>query len=259
LRIIQILIIAVFFFSCREKDLSDIRSNTTLVSGILIQNHQIDSLSVFGLPEEVGGDPIPLAARVNITSENGEVITLNNLAPGYFSSNPGQLQINSEHQYNVEIISDRGTCSASVQVPPAIDLIEINRDSLVFNPNSLGSPAFIISWTGLDLTKYAYVLSLEEPEEDSLEIPFQVPSGNFKSQYAGTWVQAGVSLYDTDFKYFGTHKFRVYVIDKQYEEIFYYGPSDLRGLMRAAPDNIQGGKGYITAASVLELNLTILP
>jgi hypothetical protein len=259
LRIIQIFLISVFFFSCREKDLSDIRSNTTLVSGVLIQNMTIDSISVFGLSEEIGGNPIPLLATVSVASGSDPVSVLNNVAPGYFSSDPGQLPIISEHQYAVEIVSDRGTCRANVQVPPAIDLLGINKDSLIFNPNSLGSPAFIISWTGLDLDKYAYVLSLENPEGDLVEIPFLVPSGNFKSQYAGTWVQSGVSLYDTDFKYFGTHKFRVYGIDKQYEEVFYYGPSDLRGLLRAAPDNIEGGKGYITAVSMLELNLTILP
>ncbi len=259
MRVLQIIFISAFLFSCKEKDLSDIRSETMVVSGVLIQNNQIDSLSVFGLSEEVGGDPIPLTAKVSVTAENEQVSTLHNVGPGYFSSDPGQIQIVSEHRYNIEIVSDRGTCNTSVLVPPAIDLLEINKDTLVFNPNSLGSPAFIITWTSLDLSKYAYVLSLEDPDGMLVEVPFIVPSGNFKSQYAGTWVQSGVTLFDTDFKYFGRHKLRVYAIDKQYEQVFYYGPSDLRGLLRAAPDNVNGGKGFITAASVLELELTIVP
>lgn len=149
------------------------------------------------------------------------------------------------------------SASAKIQVPPAIDLVNISNTNITINPNSTGSPALVLQWTALPIKNYSFLLQLEPLSENPVEIPFTVPAGRFATQYSGPLDQTGTILFDTDFKYYGEHRLTIYTIDKAFASLFFYDKTDLRGLALLSPDNIQNAKGFLTAVSSTSVHFTL--
>jgi hypothetical protein len=145
--------------------------------------------------------------------------------------------------------------SAETQVPPATVIVNVSATEIPVDENSTGQPVFSLLWE--QLTGYSHVLTLTAPENPAV-IPFDVPSGLFQTQYKLPIPGQGVTLYDVDFMYYGSHELVVYTIDSQYEDIYYSSFSTENQLVSSVGDNIEGGTGVFAAASVWKTNLNIL-
>jgi hypothetical protein len=144
---------------------------------------------------------------------------------------------------------DGYTALAHTRIPPAIEVTSVSSTQITINPNSTGSPAMVVQWTALPANQYSYLLQLESLDPSPVAIPFIGPGGLFDVQYSGPISQTGTILFDTDFANYGEHRLTIYAIRKDFENLFFYDKTDLRGLVLLSPDNIENAKGFVAAVS----------
>jgi hypothetical protein len=197
--------------------------------------------------------------------ENQLTIAKNNEAPvelvfvnGSYQTNANFI-IENNTTYHIQGFYNERAIAAACTLPPAIaNLQNIESDTIAINPDPpIGFPSYILSWNSLDTDRYSYVLDLELLEPDSVLIPFEIEAGLFAEKYNGPTPIPALTLFENDFKYYGLHKLTVYAIDKSYEAIYFYSASDLRGLLKNGPDNVQGAKGFVTGVSSFSIELFI--
>jgi hypothetical protein len=169
----------------------------------------------------------------------------------------GTLFLQASDNIRVECKKDDYTAKAWTRVPPNIAFTSVSSNSITINPSSTGAPAMVVQWTPLNEDEYSYVIHLEPLDINATVIPFDVPAGRFNAQYSGPITQTGTIIFDTDFKYYGPHRLTVYAIRKDFEEMYFYDLTDLRGLALLSPDNIQNAKGFVTAISTTSIEFNI--
>lgn len=243
--------------SCKQESLSDLKADTPILTSILDAGAPFAEVKLFHLGMEHPSAPIIIDnAEITISVENGLTTHLA-FADGVYKSTENAIAIQAGKTYHLNANISGKEVTSACTLPPTITLEDASNSTFSVNTNSLGSPAFILSWTALDSDKYSYLLVLENLEENPVEIPFNVSSGNFSDQFSGPWEFDGATIYDTDFKYYGHHKLKVMAIEKSVEAIYFYGPSDLRGLLQNGPDNIEGGRGYVFGVSSFTVDLWV--
>ncbi|MFN0031158.1 MAG: hypothetical protein ACKVOR_03260 [Flavobacteriales bacterium] len=148
---------------------------------------------------------------------------------------------------------------AMIQMPPPIELMgKLSTDTITIDTDPLSTLQLVFAWTALDTDKYSYVLMLEVLEENPQAIPFQTePQSSFEQSFSGPQEQAGAVLYETDFRYYGTHRITVFAIEKSLEEVFFFEPSDIRGLLKNGPDNVEGAMGYAAGTSKFSFEIEV--
>lgn len=195
-------------------------------------------------------------AKAVLTGPNGNV-TLTELEGmnGLYSDVNGEMAIEAGASYSIAISKGDEELFASTQVPESIGLVQSSATSIPVNPASTGQPIYSIFWTQVE--GFTHVLTLDVQEEAPVGIPFSVSSGNFNQQYSFPVTGQGTTIFDTDFFYFGTHQLTVYAISEEYDAIFFYQNGAGGEQITEGPDNIEGGSGYFTSASKLEVELEI--
>lgn len=192
------------------------------------------------------GDPNPGVvenASVYMKHEDGQEIELEFADGVYVSplSDPALFNTN----YSFRILPDgQPEMYAAAHVPPTIALI--NMSSNTVSLSAPGTVASILTWTNLG-DRYAYALKLEclEAQPDSID---QSP-GLFAVRNNLAQLQSQLVLLKDDFTFFGLHRLTVYAFDAELEDLFFFDPADIRGLLRTPPDNVTGGMGYVTGVS----------
>lgn len=246
------LILVLMVSACRP----DAQDPTITVSALLVEDRQAEVR--VALVEGFSERPLDDGARVSLIAEDGEVWLLvadeNN--PLVFGHPAGQAVVQPGTTYRVEITNGEQFATAEAHVPESIELVQVSSTQIPVNAASTGQPIFTVLWAADPLR--SKVLVLTEPE-DAQEIPFNVPSGTFAIQYRLPVPGSGTTLFDTDFKYYGLHILELYAIDKAYEELFFYTPTEGGRRLTSGPSNIQGGAGYFAAAARTELVIEILP
>jgi hypothetical protein len=66
-----------------------------------------------------------------------------------------------------------------------------------------------------------------------------------------------VNLDKDDFLFFGTHELTISVLNEPMVDVFFFDPSDIRGLLKNGPDNIDGGNGFIATTATHTVLLEI--
>lgn len=159
--------------------------------------------------------------------------------------------------YEIEVRAGDYFAHAEVKVPPTTNLTEVSAAIIPIDENSPGQPIFSVLWENLE--GYTHVLTLENLEEFPVEIPFSVPAGNFSDIYALPVTSQGVTLFDTDFTYYGIHRLKIYTIDSAYDALYFYQPGDAGNIVDSGPENVNGGAGFVTGLSVVEIELELTP
>lgn len=251
------LILIVVSSGCDRETLSDLRKNTPVLTAVLEAGNSTAEARLFSISDDSNTLPTAIStAQVTIENPEGQSTALQFNGELYRSAQ-GEIELNPETTYTIKANTGEEELIAYCKIPPTITLINASNTTFTVNTNSLGSPAFLLTWNTLDSEKYSYLLTLENLESNPLEIPFSVPSGNFSNQFSGPWELSGATIYDTDFRYYGHHRLKIMAIDKSVESIYFYGPADLRGLLQNGPDNIIGGRGYVFGITSFTVDLWI--
>ncbi len=189
-----------------------------------------------------------------LTGPNGSREALQNDGHQFFST-----QTTLQHQATYQLLTEYGgeTISVQCQTPPPLVLVHLSQNPIAVDPQSQGQPVSAITWNQLDTERYSYVLKLECLETNPQPIPFEVVSGNFDRLYRNPILTTTLTLFDTDFKYYGHHRLTVIGIDRSWEKLYFYQPSDIRGLLQSAPGNVTGAQGFVAAATQLVVDLWV--
>jgi len=140
--------------------------------------------------------------------------------------------------------------SAYVIMPPPLILHAISDDTITV----VDSNPIVLDWFELG-SEYEYVLELECLE--SVKVPIDGQIGNFANTYDGPQVGATLNLPIDRFTYYGTHRLVIYALNPNVIDVFFFDPSDIRGLLQASPDNVTNGKGLVAATTRLEILLEV--
>jgi hypothetical protein len=139
---------------------------------------------------------------------------------------------------------DSDTAFALVEFPPKPLFGNTLPDTLAVTQ----SQNALINW---DVSgEYEFALQLQCLEENPVPLP--ISPGNFEAQFAGPQVSNQLSLSAESFSYFGYHRLTVTVLNDDLLDVFFFDPSDIRGLLENGPDNVVGARGFITGISTNE-------
>lgn len=254
---IQYLIyLSVFLVQCKSETLNDLRAETPVMMAVIRSGETAGGVQLFHL-DETSGVTHPISdAILSIANQNSLDKSDFFFADGAYQSN---LMIESGQNYTISGQADGKHFQVDLPIPPTLTFTIPINNTLEINENSSGSTAAIVTWTELDNERYSYVVRMECLEENPMEIPFPVNSGNFASNFSGPLVEPGIIIADTDFKYYGSNRLTVFAIPKELEKVYFYNAGDIRGLLTNSPDNILGIKGFAVGVSVLETTFFLQP
>jgi len=254
LRISRLLILLICASSCSKHDEGVLRSENPVLTGILYAGQHSSSIRFFKL---TGGERTtePLSnVALTLFDDLGNEAPLQYNGSTYVTNS---MLIQPQRTYNLKANYNGENITSSCTIPPALILVNISQNNIDIDESSEGSPVTNISWNELDNEKYSYALKLENLEEVKTPIPFEVPSGNFERLYDSPVLNSAVTLFDTDFKYYGQHRLTVYAIERSLENVYFYNSSNIRGLLQSGPDNIHGAQGYFGGVSSFSVEMLI--
>jgi hypothetical protein len=139
---------------------------------------------------------------------------------------------------------------AHVQMPSVIENVIVQRDTL----NSLQNESTTIEWD-ISPDEYEFAVQLECIETQPVRIPG--PPANFILNHTSPQVSKNIQLTIDDFSYFGSHELIISVLNEPMVDVFFFDPSDIRGLLKNGPDNIEGGNGFIATLSSYTVQIEI--
>jgi len=143
-----------------------------------------------------------------------------------------------------------GTTDVVLEFPPAIVLELLSADTLFLEQNQ----PIDVQWTDLG-DDYEYVLSLQCLEENA--IPIGVIPGNFDAVYNGPQVGNTLSLEAQNFTFRGTHRLVIYALNRAFTDVYFFDPSDIRGLLKMPISNLPGSNGYVMGVTALEIVMEV--
>jgi hypothetical protein len=247
----------VYLFGCTNVDLDELREQEPVLTGILVEGETAGGFMFFQLKDYSGGvGQVPDNATISIHDENSNSCQMVLQQGSVFGCPGNDLVIAGGEQYLIEASAGDEQLSVLVDVPDPFDLLSLSNTTFTIDETQPTEIAFQFSWE--DDSRYSYVLTLEPLNPDAIPSPF-FPSDAFEIQY-GLPVLEGQATFRADyFNYIGLFKVTIYAIDKAYESVFFFDPvSDVRGYLNAGPDNVEGGKGFITGVSRVEFEIEII-
>jgi hypothetical protein len=252
LRKLSFPILILLVFGCQKSDIADLRGKEPILFGLFIAGQTAHHLNYFEAQETNSALPIQKLAEITITDEQGQITSLNYSSNGYYSDESFILQPNQS--YFIKSIDNNDNVSEGlVEIPPAIALTGLDQDTI--DISELGSLAIGMGWTALDEGKFSFVLQLENLETE--KVPLPGVSGLFAERNRFPQLEASLFLQKDDFSYFGLHRLTVYAIDRELDAVFFFEPSDIRGILKNAPDNIVGGRGFVAGVSSFSIDLFV--
>ncbi|MFN6379399.1 MAG: hypothetical protein ACK4WD_08990 [Flavobacteriales bacterium] len=153
-------------------------------------------------------------------------------------------------------IDDTRNSVAEAIIPPVIVPTLISNTSFQVEPNNPGASVFEVKWDPIE--GVSYLLSLETLEQNPTEIPFTVPAGLFQNQFFAPIEENEVTLFDTDFKFYGRQRLTIFVIHDLYKDFFFFRNRGQGFLATQGPDNITGARGLWTCVNAYQIELNIL-
>jgi hypothetical protein len=143
-----------------------------------------------------------------------------------------------------------GTTDVLLEFPPAIVLESLSADTLFLEQNQ----PIDVQWTDLG-DDYEYVLSLQCLEEDAA--PIDMIPGNFDALHNGPQVGNTLSLEAQNFTFLGTHRLVIYALNRAFTDVYFFDPSDIRGLLKMPISNLPGSNGYVMSVTAREVTIEV--
>jgi hypothetical protein len=190
-------------------------------------------------------------ARIWMSENEGSFIELQRNGQEYFG--PDEQQVLFAASYHFRVVSENGSeMVCRTIVPPPVSLVTISTN--VVSVEAPGTVASILTWTPLG-AGYAYAMRLECLENNPQAIDNS--PGEFDRRNGLSQLEPQLLLLKDDFTFYGHHRLTVYAFDASLESLYFFDPADFRGLLRNPPDNVTGGKGFVTGVSKFEVDIQI--
>jgi len=145
---------------------------------------------------------------------------------------------------------DEDTASVLVIMPPAIENLSVTNDTL----QSTGQEECDIAWSAPG-GSYEFAAKLECLELIPQPLPWS--PGTFMQLYNGPQIATQLTLQPSNFSCFGSHELTISMLNDQLRDAFFFSLSDIRGLLKQGPDNVSGGKGFVSGISTKRIRIEI--
>lgn len=249
-----VLIISLFsFISCQQHNDDLLREENPVLTGMLLAGETVNGISFFNLAE----NEIKQIADATLTLSDtlGHEVVLIHGSSGYYAPS---FMVVANRNYSLQLQYNGKQISSKCMIPPSLVLVNITTNEATIDPSTDGAPLLTVTWNELDNEKYSYALLLENLESTKTTIPFsEVTGGQFEILYDTPVLNNSVTLFDTDFKYYGQHRLTVFAIERSLEDVYFYNSSDIRGLLQSGPNNVKGAHGYFAGASSFSVEMLI--
>lgn len=247
-----VLLVIVTLSACRP----DAEEGTIVMESLLLAGEELE-LTLYDLNDQRELNlENPSASITNSAGTSWALLAAPN-DPRRFTAEGGGLIIEAGQSYELLVQDGGREARAKVTVPPSVNLIQVSSTTIPINSASTGQPTFTVLWAANP--NLSHVLRLEVLDPDAVGIPFAVPSGNFSVQYRFPVPGQGTTLFDTDFAFYGLHRLRIYSIPKSDESLYFYLPEEGGTQLTGSISNVEGGSGYVSAASYVDIDLELLP
>lgn len=253
-RYLLIASVVLFFLACRP----DVTQPTLVVNGLLIDQQPLRiELSALRDFEAVPTDGATVVCRFENNGQEEEyVLEPQPDNPTVYIAPEGAPLIEAGLSYTLSATWEGTTARAAVTVPEPISFIQISNTSIPVDPASQGQPVFSVLWEASP--GFSRVFTLTEPSDNPVEIPFGLPAGRFAEQFRLPIPGQGTTLWDIDFRYYGTHELGIYTIDREFESLFFYTPGEGGARLTRGPSNVENGAGVVAGASFTTIEIEIL-
>ncbi|MBL7941932.1 MAG: hypothetical protein JNM00_04160 [Flavobacteriales bacterium] len=231
------------------------KSDAVLMHALLIEGEPMDTLFWEVFPKGYSAEWGSMPAGFVHDTDAGITYQYTAISEGSASSASGPSPVAGQ-RYEVLLETRDGRLEASVAMPPPIVNEFFSGENFTVDPDNPSEIAFLVNWQDMD--GYSFLVTLENLEADPVTLPF-VETGKFDTFYHDPIAQSFAALKSDFFTYYGHHRLTVYAIDKEYESVFYYLASGERNLLQAAPDNVDGGLGFVTGVSKWQTDIWLNP
>ncbi|MDZ4823183.1 MAG: hypothetical protein SH856_06975 [Flavobacteriales bacterium] len=238
----------LLFSSCWKNEPREV-----VVAGIMEEGVAMDTLQLLSFPFSTSSTLNESYAMITDDENNIYPFFYSN---GYLINITSSLVPESGKAYDLKVFSGSDILESTAIIPPGIDFNSLNTDTFTVDPDNPNEAAFFLNWN--DVAGHSFILKLENLEENPSPLPY-AESGLFETYYGLPVLGSNAIMVANFFSHYGHHRLTVYCIDRQYEEIFFYSPSDFRNLVTEGPTNIQGGKGFFTGVSSFIVDLYVNP
>ena len=167
----------------------------------------------------------------------------------YYELQTERLPVAGEHVV-LNWLNGNDTARVFVEFPAQVEVLVIQNDTL----SVAGNTGSLIEWS-VPTEGVEYALQLECTEEQPIPLPSG--PGNFADLHNGPQVSSQIELDVAAFSFYGSHRLTISVLNEDLFGLFFFDPFDIRGLLKNGPDNVIGGKGFISATTMVEIPLEI--
>jgi hypothetical protein len=186
---------------------------------------------------------------------------------GLYQYKKNDLQINSGETYTITVKYEGKILSSETKVPEKPTGLTLSGTSIAIDPNftpfgrgSMDANDIEISWDNPD-NDYFYVVieNIEENPED-IQLGFPMPGGgrpNFRFLSQPFQTNTYVLRAMMSIQQYGTHKVKVYRVNKEYAYLYENRTQDSRTLSEPY-SNIENGLGIFTAFSHTDATIEVI-
>ncbi|MCB0759909.1 MAG: DUF4249 family protein [Flavobacteriales bacterium] len=254
--ILYIVFSAALLLSCEPDNVADQVEDLVVIKSILFEGedeHEVLLSRINPIGDQSSEKPISGASVSLVGAGQTAVFTEDEVDAGHYLTS-GELTTFSGQVFRVEAVVDGRIVSSETSMPEPVQFISISDQLVLIDEQDPGAQVFEVSW--IQEEGYEYVLLLHEPDDDPESIQFGVPSGNFEAVYELPTEKNFLTIYASDFRYYGEHLLEIIRIDTEYASVFRYAPGINHHVFNG-PDNVSGGAGYVTGVSSVMIGLNV--
>lgn len=142
------------------------------------------------------------------------------------------------------------TAIATVYLPQVPQILTQLEDTLDVSLNE----SVFIEW---NVPNEAHECALRLECLESIQVPAGESPGNFIELFEGPQAQSELTLEGSAFTFLGRHRLTISALNDPLLDVFFFDPSDIRGLVNNGPDNVIGGKGFVGGTAKAEVYIFV--
>ena len=246
-------ILMILSVSCIKHE--DPTEGVLVVQGVLRTNSVTQSIRIQEI-KDLGQGNVPVSNALVTISDGLESIQLSETEDGFYEYVGLDFEVLAGKTYYLTVSVEDKVLSSETTIPENVEIVSQSETSFTVELDSNGEIVFATEWE--NNPKYSQVVDLFSIEASPTEIPFENEIEDFDDLYEFPIPNSSLILKDLNFRYYGQYVLTINLMNREYEDFFFYDTQVSQTDIPEAPDNIEGGEGYFTGVSREQILLEIL-
>jgi hypothetical protein len=262
MRILIAITLVCLLGSCLKLDQNQ-NESTYVLQAILLEGLPVENIKLSQIaPLGATNDDLPVSGAIVTIHRNGvqlEPLVEDQNQAGFYFHPDNSIIISAGDEFEISVNVEGSILTSHTVVPQSIqDVFLTETNIFIDSENGANDPVVNIEFNGL--LGHATLITLNSLESEPELIPFEQGGGNFALSYAlpqPFQEEMEFTMYANDFLYYGSQELKFYRIADVYSEAFVYSPNGPGIEVLNVPDNVEGGSGFFTSATVESKVITI--